>query len=193
MLKNHFTLNANTQYKSSCNHHNETGGRFLGSKHFRLRGILRCSIPLSVVAKVTYDKRQLASQAFRQILKHLPSSELEEVLHYLSVACRRLPFIILTLARLLEGNLIYPLRGNLPYRAPLKRQSNKMQISFPSLPFHSQSLQGFTNKKQTPRNCFLKVCYYIVQVKAVCPLWDKSGCPVIRYHSYSTVAGGFGV
>ena len=99
MLKNHFTLNANTQYKSSCNHHNETGGRFLGSKHFRLRGILRCSIPLSVVAKVTYDKRQLASQAFRQILKHLPSSELEEVLHYLSVACRRLPFIVLTLAR----------------------------------------------------------------------------------------------
>ena len=99
MLKNHFTLNANTQYKSSCNHHNETGRRFLGSKQFRLRGILRCSIPLSVVAKVTYDKRQLASQAFRQILKHLLSSELEEVLHYLSVACRRLPFIVLTLAR----------------------------------------------------------------------------------------------
>lgn len=49
---------------------------------------------------------------------------------------------------LLEGNLIYPLRGNLPYRVPLKRQSNKMQILFPSLPFHSQLLQDFTNKNR---------------------------------------------
>ena len=49
---------------------------------------------------------------------------------------------------LLEGNLIYPLRGNLPYRAPLKRQSNKMQILFPSLPYHSQLLQGFQKKNR---------------------------------------------
>ena len=60
---------------------------------------IRTRVLMYVVAKVTYDKRQLASQAFRQILKHLLSSELEEVLHYLSVACRRLPFIVLTLAR----------------------------------------------------------------------------------------------
>ncbi len=50
---------------------------------------------LSVVAKAANDKRLLASQAARQIIKHTLSSELEGVLHYMPVACRRLPLLFL--------------------------------------------------------------------------------------------------
>ena len=57
---------------------------------------------LSVVAKAANDDRQLDSQAFRQVIKHILSSELEDVLNYLSVACvrlRALSIIVFALAR----------------------------------------------------------------------------------------------
>ena len=45
-----------------------------------IRTTLRCVL-MSVVAKAANDDRQLASQAFRQVIKHLLSSKLEEVTH----------------------------------------------------------------------------------------------------------------
>ena len=54
---------------------------------------IRTRVLMYVVAKVTGYDQQLASQAFRQIIKHILSSELEDVLYYLPVACRRLLII----------------------------------------------------------------------------------------------------
>lgn len=92
-----------------------------------VRTPLRCVL-MYVVAKAANDKRQLASQAARQIIKHTLSSELEGVLHYMPVACRRLPFIVFAFARYHSILIFYTLQKEMYYCT--KHISSYKQVIF---------------------------------------------------------------